>query len=93
MKSRNTVSKYPAVLFVPVAIIFLAFGVGIGIYWQGSQDRGVSNFYLLLINFKATLISNLGRIHESLDTPPRKTNLNSLEISFKIGMMRLCISF
>jgi|GEM_PF-3794663 len=31
--------------------------------------KGVSNYYLLFINFKATLISNLGRVYELLDTP------------------------
>jgi hypothetical protein len=33
-------------------------------------DEGVSNFYLLFINFKATLISNLRRVYKLLDTPP-----------------------
>jgi hypothetical protein len=42
-----------------------------------STSLGVSNFYLLFINFKATLISNLRRVYKLLDMPPLLLIINS----------------
>jgi len=88
MKSRNTVSKYPAVLFVPVAIIFLAFGVGIGIYWQGSQDRraeeGLRDKTLdMYVDHLSAVLNKLAEVSESKHMAVAAKGFDTLALIFR----------
>jgi hypothetical protein len=88
MKSRNAVSKYPAVLFVPVAIILLAFGVGIGIYWQGSQDRraeeGLRDKTLdTYVDLLSTVLNKLAEVSESKHMAVAAKGFDTLAMIFR----------